>query len=294
MNKTQFYTLSGALLASSALAGSSAMVRAMPTMPGVRNQGPVYAPDGGGGGGEIDASNPQVKALIDAAVESATKALKKNNDALLTEKKTVQTRFEELEAKVAAFGDIDPTALVNFAQQHKNEEYSALFKAGKFGEVINKEVEKVAKNLQKEIDRLKGEAETAGKTATEAKTALKTERIRNKVASQVKDINEGALDDVQRHALDIFDEDPETGAVVLKEGRTDRTKDGKPVTLETLNGYLLETRPYYFKASNGGGGQGGGKGGPGQGGPRQIKSSDKEAITKHRAEIAKGEVIVVD
>lgn len=309
MNKQQLYTAGAALLATTALAGA-ALCRPGVSIPGVRS-GPAYAPpdartgfmpmifrdgnDGGGGGGALDPNDPKVKALVDAAVDKATAALKANNADLKKEKENQKKAMDELTEKLSALDGIDIGAFKDFASKHKTEEYAALFKAGRFSDVIDREVAKAVAKVQKEVERLTAEVATHQKAASESTAALKTERIRNKVAGSVKEFNEGALEDIQRTALDMFDMD-EAGQYVLREGVAARTKDGKPVTLETLNAYLLETRPYYFKGSQGGGGKGGGGGGQGGGndGVLRILSTDKDAINKHRSQIADGKAIVVD
>lgn len=300
--------LGGALLAATALS-AGATIAPMPTLPGVRNRGPVFAPEGlragmlptiyrapddggNGGGGSVDPNDPAVKALLEAAVADAVKGLKKNNEDLRKEKDNQKARLDELQTKLESLGDLDLNAVSEFVKRTRSDEYAALYKAGKFSEVIDKEVEKAVTKVKRDMQALQEQLDQATKATTEAKTALKTERIRNKVATSVKDLNEGALDDIQRNALDLFDED-ENGAIILKDGVNARTKDGKAVTVDTLQTFLLETKPYYFKGSSGGGARGGGQPG-GKGGPMQIPKSDTAAIAKHQADIATGKVIVVD
>lgn len=258
----------------------------------------VHSPDGdgdgggGGGGGEIDLKDPKVVALVDAAVESATTALRKNNGDLKTEKDKLKVRIDALDEKVAAIDGLDVDAIKAFAEKHNAEEYGKMFKEGRFSEVIDLEVQKAVKKIQGDIDTATEATTAATKERDEARTGLKTEKIRNSVAGSVKDLSDGALGDVQQLALNMFDHDDD-GAMVLREDSTARTKDGKPVTLDTFNNYLLENRPYYFKGSQGGGG-GGGQGGKDGAGPLQILSTDHATIQSKQSDIASGKAIVVD
>lgn len=243
---------------------------------------------------ELNLEDPAVKKLLEplitAAVKDATSKLEKNRDTIKGEKIELQ---KKLDALTEQLGDIDVGSLKEFVARSKNDEYTKLIKEGKFQQVIDAEVQKAVAKVQRDIEAANERAKKAEEAAVQAKNSFKQEKIRNKAALSVKDFQDGALDDIQRRALETFDYNDE-GQFVLKEGVTARLKNGKPVDFDSFGQYLIESAPYYFKPSNGGGGDGGKAPAKGQDGLIRILAADQQAINKHQKDIATGKAIVVD
>jgi hypothetical protein len=235
-----------------------------------------------------DKLTPAVNDQLKQSVDRETTGLKTNNQQLLDEKKKLQER-------IAALGDLaDPEKLKQLRDLEKmiqgNEEMQ-LIKDGKIDEVFNRRSAALRQSHEAEVKALKKAAEEASEKLKGVTSKFKSERLNSSVAQVLQSLKtgklaDGALPDVQRLALDIFDVDDE-GKIVARDSAPVWNK-GR-ITFEEFGDYLVEHKPYFFGASSGGGAGGSRK--PGDRQPQEIDARDKGAFLKNLDKIAKGEIV---
>lgn len=244
--------------------------------------------DGDGGAAALDASNPQIKALIDAAVSNATSGLTKNRDDLLREKKELQAKFEDSQKQ---WGGLDPEVVKNLVARMQNDEETKLIAEGKVDEVIQRRTGAMKKDLDSRLEaalKKSGEFESEVRKRDERIRTLLVEGAISSAASKVGLVPH-ALDDAVMRAKNHFSL-ADDGGVVARDGAGALImgKDGRtPMTVaEWLDG-MRETAPHWFPPSEGAGATGGS--GAGRAKTIQISRTDAQDASKYQAAKAAAE-----
>lgn len=209
--------------------------------------------------GDPDPNDPKVKALIDAAVTTATTGLETNKNALLGEKKKLQEEFDAFKKQWDNIGD--PEVIRGLVEKVATDEDAKLIAEGKMDEVIQRRTEALRKDLQTQVE--------AGATRIgelEEQLKQRDQRVKELVVDgRVRDAALGlkvegpAVEDAIMHARMVFGLS-ETGDPEARDagGSLLMSKDGTtPLQpAEWLEG-MRATKPHWFGASSGGGSGGG-------------------------------------
>lgn len=195
-----------------------------------------------------------------------TKALKDEAGRYRLEKKAVETKLAETEAKLSAFGDLNADEVKTKLDRITELEESAKGKVpeAKLNELADARVAAKLAPVQRELAKAKEDLVSASKTISEYKTAADTTKILDEVRANAKDFDERALakptSPLALVALNVFRVD-ESGNVVAKEGSGFTA--GLPPS-EVMPS-LLEANPFFAKPSEGSGSRGSGPVGGGKG-----------------------------
>ena len=246
----------------------------------------------------LDATNPDVKRLIDEAVAASTKGLTSNRDEILTEKKGLQ---EKLDALGKQWDGLDPEVVKNLVNRMNTDEETKLIAEGKIDEVVEKRVLAMKTDLEARLA-----AATESLTTLEGKNVSLSDKVKNLVidgmvrqaGSELK-ILPTAYDDAIHRAKRHFQLDDNDHPVARDDAGTLLFgKDGKsPLSPnEWLEG-MKETAPHWFPAPSGGG-AGGGSGGSTGGGftisREDARNPQTYQVTKEAAAKAGQTMQIVD
>lgn len=228
----------------------------------------------------IDASNVEVKALIDAAVKDATSGLAGNRDEILGEKKALQTKLDELST---TWKDLDPEAVRNIMGRLENDEETKLLAEGKMDEVITRRTERLQADHVKQLGNLEAklaEAVAFGEAQGGTVKQLKVEGGLRQAAVE-HGLVPSAIEDALGRAMGVFKVGENGDLIAEENGSTAYGKDGKtPLTPAEWLESMKEKAPHWFPAPSGGGAGGGnGKGG----GTHTISRADARDVGKYRA-----------
>ena len=209
------------------------------------------APERGNGHDQtLDVNSPQIRAMIDKAVADATSGIVKNRDEVLSEKKRLQDEYQKMQK---TWEGLNPDQVRQVMDQFSKEEERKMLAEGKLDEVVQRRFQAFITREQKQREAAEQIANQARDEAAKLKSQWHREKLYNSVARHVSGTVDGALSRIQREveAEGWFKVDDE-GRITTTE-HTPLGKDGKPITMDTLNDYLLATTPFYFPASSGGG-----------------------------------------
>jgi len=228
----------------------------------------------------IDASNSEVKALIDAAVKDATSGLSSNRDEILGEKKALQVKFD---AQAELWKDLDPAAVRNIMGRLENDEEAKLLAEGKTDVVIARRTERLQADHAKQLENLTTQlAEKDGLlqgSTTKVKNLMVKGSLRQAAVEQ--GLVPSAIEDAMYRAMNVFKVGDNDELIAEENGSTAYGKDGKtPLTPGEWLESMKEKAPHWFPAPSGGGAGGGnGKGG----GAFTISRADARDVQKYRA-----------
>jgi hypothetical protein len=237
---------------------------------------------------KIDLSNPEVKAIVDAAIAEATKGLKENRDTILNEKKSVEEKFKELSSQ---FEGVDPKILRSLAERMKNDEETKLIAEGKIEEVFSRRTEALKRDYD---SRIKAQEELVGKL-TNDKQGLETkfkdtliEGIIRQAASEVN-VLPAALEDAIFRGKRVFQLDDNFAPVAKNtDGTIVLGKDAKtPLSAKEWLEAMKEKAPHWYPGSSGAGASGS-RPGPG-GASYTIAREDARNPQKYQAAKAAAE-----
>ncbi len=211
----------------------------------------------------LDLSNPEVKALVDAAVKEATSGLSKNKDEILAEKSALQ---EKLDAMGKQWEGFDPEAVKQIMERIGNDEETKLLAEGKIDEVLSKRTERLEAdhatklgNLQKQLDEATGKYESTQGTIKKLMVGGALQQ-----AAAELGVIPTAIPDALSRAMNVFKVGENDALVAEKDGATIYGKDGKtPISPAEWLDSMKEAAPHWFPAPSGAGANGGpgGKGG---------------------------------
>jgi hypothetical protein len=237
---------------------------------------------------KIDASNPEVKAIVDAAIAEATKGLKDNRDAILNEKKTLEARLQET---ASMFDGVDPKMLKTLAERMKNDEETKLMAEGKIDEVFNRRTEALKKDYESRVKAQEERANALEGAKTSAESKMKSLIIETMVRQAAAEVGlvPAALEDAIFRSKNVFALDDGLNPVAkASDGTIILGKDAKtPLSTKEWLETMKEKAPHWFPGSTGTGAQGA-RGQDGSSG-YTISREDARDVSKYRAAKAAAE-----
>lgn len=242
--------------------------------------------EGGDGGGSGSVTiTPELQAVIDAAVATATTGLKAKNQELLGDQ-------HKLKEKLKSFDGFDPVEVKALKERLDQDEDAKLLAEGKKNVVIEKYTERMRAQHATEL-----EAERA-KTQAEAQRAetYRGSVLDNQIRSVCTGLHKGAVEDALLAARQLFVLDAKGSAVQLdSEGNPVRGKDGTtPFSPAEWIEQQKELKPHWFPSSTTGSGSQNARDG-GNGAGKTMKRSDFNALSPAKqGELARAGTKIVD
>ena len=231
-------------------------------------------------GKEIEnfADAPEVKALLDTAIQEATSGLAANRDEILGEKKTIQATLDDMKK---TWGSYDPEAVKNIMSRLENDEEAKLLAEGKTDEVIARRTERLQADHAKQLQNLEAklaEAQAFGETQGSTVKQLKVEGGLRQAAVE-HGLVPSAIEDALSRAMGVFKVGDDGSLVPENKNGTIYGKDGKtPMSPAEWLETMKESAPHWFPAPSGGGAGGGN--GRSQG--FTISRADARDVQKYR------------
>ncbi|MFH2076325.1 MAG: hypothetical protein ABIJ57_13430 [Pseudomonadota bacterium] len=164
---------------------------------------------------------------------------------------SLRKQTEDLQAQLAAFGEIKPEEVKVFREQQEKIKRKELLDKGDIDALLTAEKEKISTAFGKRLDAVQQKNEELEKTLV--KLRVTDELSKAAAVSRVKP--EAIGDVVELASREWFLED---GGAVRKKGKEivlSKTEVGRNQSMEEFFLELAEKKPYYFEASGGGGGQ---------------------------------------
>lgn len=230
-------------------------------------------------GGAIDASNPEVQALIQKAVTESNAALEANRNEILTEHKTLKQQMAEMSK---TWDGLDPEAVRNIMSRMENDEETKLLAEGKMDEVINRRTERLKADYGTQIENFTGQLSEKDQALAAAQDQIKTLRVEGSLRSAASQLGlvPSAVDDALHRAMSVFKVDEKGKLIAEQEGATIYGKDGKnPITPAEWLETMKEKAPHWFPAPSGAGAGGG----QGRGGSHTITREQARDVNVYRA-----------
>lgn len=247
---------------------------------------------------DLDLTNPDVKALVDAAVAESTKGLTSNRDEILGEKKGLQ---EKLDALSKQWDGLDPAVVKNLVDRMNNDEETKLIAEGKIDEVVERRVEAMKTDLEtrlasatEKLETLEGEK---GSLTGKVKNLIIDGMVRQ-AGGELKMLPT-AMEDAIHRAKGRFELDENDKPVARDDsGALLIGKDGKtPLSPTEWLESMKESAPHWFPTPQGAGAGGGtGAGQTGQFTLTRTQARDPQAYreAKSLAEKAGQTLQIVD
>lgn len=236
---------------------------------------------------KIDLSNPEVKAIVDAAIAEATKGLKDNRDAILNEKKSLEDRMKELSVE-----GVDPKMLRSLAERMKNDEETKLIAEGKIDEVFSRRTDALKRDLEGKLtqkDNLLTQTIQEKEQLNSRIRDVLVDSIIRQAASEVG-LTPTAVEDAIFRGKQVFSLDENFRPLAKSaDGTTILGKDAKsPLSAKEWLESMKEKAPHWFPGSSGAG-AGGSRGAKGADGSYTISREDARNPQKYQAAKAQAE-----
>lgn len=201
----------------------------------------------------------------------------------------------ELEELKAKYKDIDPVKYNELVKQQQELKDKQLIDAGKIDEVVAQRTERMRQEHKSQLEALQAANQKLEQRATNAETQLSTLVIDSAITKEINsvgNVRKGAMQDILNRAKQVFV--VEDGKPVAKNGDTYLYgKDGKErLTVTEWSKDLLETSPFLFETSNGGGSSGNGDKGGAEKGATVIRKDDRAGFSNNIENIAAGKTVV--
>lgn len=228
---------------------------------------------------EIGADAPEVKALLDSAVQEATSGLAANRDEILGEKKGLQKQLDEMSK---TWGDYDPEMVKNIMTRLENDEEAKLLAQGKTDEVIARRTERLQADHAKQISNLEAQLAEASQKYDGANSTVKQLKVEGSLRQAANELGlvPSAVEDALSRAMGVFKVHDDGSLIAEENGSTAYGKDGKtPLTPAEWLESMKEKAPHWFPAPSGGGAGGGN----GRGGAHTLSRADARDPAKYRA-----------
>ncbi|UXO93736.1 minor structural protein [Pseudanabaena phage Pan1] len=234
---------------------------------------------GGGGAPQITPDAPEVKALIEKAVKEATSGLATNRDEILSEKKSLQQKLEEMSK---TWEGLDPQAVRTIMSRLENDEEAKLLAEGKTDVVIERRTERLKADHQKQLEKLQqalsGRDQELETTRGQVKKLMVEGNLRQAAAEL--GLIPSAVEDALSRAMSIFRVSDDGKLIAEENGATVYGKDGKnPLTPAEWLETMKERAPHWFPAPSGAGAGGG----SGRGGKHTITREQARNVQVYRA-----------
>lgn len=205
----------------------------------------------GGNAGENDITNTEAfKKALQERVDQETAGLKANRDEILG-------KYNNLKSKVKEFDGIDPEVARNLQKRFESEEEQELLKKGDLDSIVNRRVEKMKQNYEKQFSELTQKEQAA----VQRQKALEQRAIAAEITRTAAEV--GALptalpDFVQRANGNFALDDNGEVIAVDSQGNQLYDVDGKsPLSIKAWALSLQTEAPHLFSKPNSGGAKGG-------------------------------------
>lgn len=229
---------------------------------------------------EIGADTPEVKDLLESAVKEATSGLSSNRDEILSEKKALQAKFDEM---ANTWKGLDPQSVRTIMTRLENDEEAKLLAEGKTDEVIERRTERLKADHAKQLANLEAQLTERDKSLEGANGTVKQLKVEGGLRQAASELGlvPSAIPDALSRAMGVFKIGEDGSLVAEKDGSTWYGKDGKtPLTPAEWLSDMKEAAPHWFPAPSGGGAGGGNNR---QGGAHTISRADARDVSKYRA-----------
>lgn len=234
---------------------------------------------GGGGGGDDD-----LQEKIKKAVEEETERLRVNRDAVISEKRDLKKKYDELNDIVVSLGGSDGVkSLLEMKEHLDKDEMGKLLAEGKTEEWFDRRAGAMRKDYEDRIVAIQEKLDETVKERDGAVHDLRSKVLETEVLSACAEagVVDSAFDDVKAAASSLFKNDPEHGLVIRdRENSIVYGKDGKtPLTPLEWLGMQKETKRHWWPPSKGADASGGHGGGTGSG---EVDLSEVQDINEWR------------
>lgn len=220
---------------------------------------------GGNAGGEDITKTEAFQKALQERLDQETSGLKANRDEILG-------KYNSLKGKVKEFEGIDPEVARNLQKRFESEEEQELLKKGDLDSIVNRRVEKMKQNYEKQFSELtqKEQAAVQRQKALEQR-AIAAEITRT--AAEVGALTTALPDFVQRANGNFALDDNGQVIAVDNQGNQLYDVDGKsPLSIKAWALSLQTEAPHLFSKPN----SGGAKGGQGYHQPGNVAGSKEE------------------
>lgn len=199
----------------------------------------------------IDFNAPEVQDYLRKSVEKEVSGLKSKVNELLG-------KLKQKDEKLHSFGDYEPEQVHEVMKRFSDEEDAKLLKAGEVDAVFNRRVEKTIDRFSKQIEakdaalkEAQQEREEIDRKAAEFQSKYHQSVINNAIAMNMSsELEDGALPHIQRMVEGWYEPDEKNNPVPTD--RTPLNAKGHALPFSELKAYLIDTSPFYFRASRGG------------------------------------------
>jgi hypothetical protein len=232
-----------------------------------------------GGAPAISADNPEVAALIQAAVSESNAALEANRNEILGEHKTLKQQMAEM---TKTWDGLDPEAVRNIMSRMENDEETKLLAEGKMDEVINRRTERLKADYGTQIENFTGQLSAKDQALSDAQATIKTLKVEGGLRAAASELGliPSAVDDALARANSVFKVNDKGQLIAENDGATVYGKDGKtPMSPAEWLETMKEKAPHWFPAPSGAGAAGG----AGRGGSHSITREQARDVNVYRA-----------
>lgn len=205
---------------------------------------------GGNAGGEDITQTEAFQKALQERLDQETSGLKANRDEILG-------KYNSLKGKVKEFEGIDPEVARSLQKRFESEEEQELLKKGDLDSIVNRRVEKMKQNYEKQFSELtqKEQAAVQRQKALEQR-AIAAEITRT--AAEVGALTTALPDFVQRANGNFALDDNGQVIAVDNQGNQLYDVDGKsPLSIKAWALSLQTEAPHLFSKPNSGGAKGG-------------------------------------
>jgi hypothetical protein len=213
------------------------------------------------------------KYLLDIEGDEDVSGLKSALDKERNGRKAAEKLYKELKEQ---FEGLDPDVIKDIMSKFDTDEDAKLIKAGKIDEVVQRRVEMMRKEMEKEFK--KRDDATAKEKARADKFSSRVLENHIRQAATKAGIHQHAVDDAIFRGRSMFSLNEEGDAIVLDEGGNVKMgKDGKtPLSPVEWLESMKESAPHWYPSGSSGGGSQGNKGGTN--GAKVVKRSEYNAM----------------
>ncbi|UOO89121.1 hypothetical protein LVJ82_17020 [Vitreoscilla massiliensis] len=206
--------------------------------------------DGGdsGSGGQGNAKT-YTEEELQAAIEAQTSGLKSKRDELLNAQKQLKEQLKQ-------FDGIDPEATRNMLKRFENDEEAKLIAAGNVDEVVNRRVDRMQSDFDKNLKIAQAETQKYQQKAQNLEQTVINGHVAQ--AAAAAGVLPNAIDDIAALSKGMFALNDQGQALLIgADGQPQYAADGKtPMTAHDWVSNMKETKPYFFPSAQGGGARG--------------------------------------
>lgn len=225
----------------------------------------------------------------DYILDSNDDSFKTKIDEFRTNNIELRRQIESAQEDLEKFKGVDPVKYQEAVDKLQQLEDKKLLDAGQIDELVNQRTERMRSDYDGQVTALNTSLEEAQTGKSAAEQQLSNVLLNSEVATVVTEVGtvvKGGMPDVIARASTVWK--LKDGELIPMNGKDVMYgKDGKaPITMKEWAEGLMETAPFLFEGSKGGGAGGNN----GSGGSSVIDRSDSGAFSSNLEKIAAGEV----